>query len=842
MSTTVFEIGPFRLDPDAGVLTRDGKPMALGPRGVAVLTMLVEHATEHVAKARIIDAAWPGLVVEEHNLAVQVNAIRRILADAPGGNHWIETLPRRGYRFVGPVAKLRSDRSNTSSSPRSNLPAALTSFVGRERELVEFKRLLSRTRLVTITGVAGIGKTRLALEAASEVLDAYQDGVWIAELASIRDPLLVAGAAAYALGVPERSGKSPTELLAAHLKSRQLLLLLDNCEHLIEACAQLVETLLGEARNLSILTTSREPLRLVGEQIYALHPLSLPQPGSDVGATQASEAVQLLVERLQFQVPGFHLTAERAPAVADICIHLDGIPLAIELAAARARSLSIEQIGARLSDRFRLLASGSRTAPPRQQTLRATLDWSYDLLAEDERVVLRRLSIFPGSFIAEAASAVASDTTIDEFAVVDIQSQLVARSLVIADPGAGQMRYRLLETIRAYGLEKLGEAETMAAIQRRHAEYFCAFFKPAHDGWLCGPEQRWRDLYPQELDNLRAALDWAFAPHGDPAIGITLAAASAPVWQEISLHSEARTRLDQALACMGSDAAATDQARLFLWRGMMMSTMTPAEAVRGLERAVDLYRSLDDALGLGHALARLAGELAIMGQPERSKPLLEEAFRLTEPRGVPKVSARCHYYSGMVEAMAGDLAAARTQYEKALSLFRAAEAERQVIRMLTYIAEMDWAAGDLVSAIAGFREAIALLRVQPRRAVASTLGVTLANLSGALIEHGEPVEAMVMAREGMPLLKDGGYAWLYFDHLALRAALAGNFVTAAKLTAHADLAFAAKQSPRQQIASRAYARARVLLAQKLAPDELARLLAEGGKMSDEDACRLALED
>ncbi len=458
--TKIYEIGPFSLDPAAGVLSCGGHPVALGARAVAVLTALVKQPNQYVRKESILDAAWSGLVVEEGNLPVQILAIRRALAQAPGGERWVETLPRRGYRFVGPVTKIEDGipQERVGGCKRSNLSAPLTSFIGRERELVEIKRLLPDKRSLTIVGVGGIGKTRLALQVAVEVMDAYRDGVWLVELGSISDPLLVPTSVAQVVGVHEKSGTALTQALCAQLKARQLLLILDNCEHLVESCAALVDAVLRSAPEATIVATSREPLHVAGEQIYLLQTLSLPDPSAGVDVIRRSEAVELFVERARRQLPDFALTAARATVVAELCTHLDGIPLALELAAARVRSLSVEQINERLHDRFKLLTSKTRTVQVRQQTLRSTFDWSFDLLGEEERAVFRRLSIFPGSFTLEAASAVASDAAIDEFAVIDRLSQLVARSLVVADTNDVGARYRLLETTRSYALEKLTEA------------------------------------------------------------------------------------------------------------------------------------------------------------------------------------------------------------------------------------------------------------------------------------------------------------------------------------------------------------------------------------------------
>ena len=449
-----------------------------------------------------------------------------------------------------------------------------------------------------------------------------------------------------------------------------MLLILDNCEHLLDACATLADAVLRGAGAPTIIATSREPLHVAGEQTYPLQTLSLPEPSANAEAVARSEAVQLFVERARRQLRDFELTAARAATVAELCIHLDGIPLALELAAARVRSLSVEQINVRLHDRFKLLTGGSRTALPRQQTLRATLDWSFDLLAEDERAVLRRLAIFPGSFTLEAASAIACDEAIDEFAVTDLLSQLVERSLVVADTKDAGPRYRLLETTRAYALEKLGEAGEADAIRRRHAQYFRDRFERAYYDWLRMPDADWHAIYLPELDNVRAALDWALGAGGEPAIGIGLAAGSGPMWAMLSLFGEGVQRLKATVERVASDAPDSDQAPLWLWLGVWPAT--PAQAVTALERAIKLYRSLDDVSGLGHSLVRLGRMFVLMGRFEQAGAVLAEALPLLERANLPKLLARYFEGIGFLKMLTGDLASARVHFEKAFALCRGA--------------------------------------------------------------------------------------------------------------------------------------------------------------------------
>ena len=834
----IYELGSFRLDPEAGAVTLRGRPVHLGPRAVAVLTTLVARAGSYVPKRQILEFAWPEVVVEEGNLAVQIAAIRRVLAEE-GGERWIETLPRRGYRFVGPVTEAQQDGKTSSRDPHTNLAESSSSFIGRERELAELKRVLPHERLVTIVGVGGIGKTRLALQLAAEVVGAYPDCACFAELGPILDPALVPATVAHALGIQQRAGRPAIDSLCAGLQRRKLLLLLDNCEHLLDASAKLAGAVLAAAPGVTVMATSREPLGVAGEQTYRLNSLSLPDGGSaSSGALRRSEAVQLFVERVRKHLPSFELTQDRAVAVAEICIRLDGIPLALELAAARARSLSVEQIRARLEERFRLLTADSRTAVPRQQTLRAALDWSYDLLVEQERIVLRRLSAFPGSFTVEAASAVASDETIDDHAVIDLLSQLASRSLVSVDAPSSGVRYRMLETTRAYAQEKLVETGEADGVRQRHAHHYRGMFEHAPDDWLRLPDREWHALYGPELANIRAALDWAFDGGGDAAVGISLAGSSGLLWAMLGLFAEGLQRLETAIACVGPQTPVCQQAALWLWLGRCVDE-APKRALPAFEKAASLYRSGGDTLARSQVLVRLGRLHSLLGRFKQAEATLREARSLLDEAAPPKVMILYLGILAYLKTLTGELEDARRHYERSLALAHEAGAEFSALATLGSMANIQWALGDLAAAETATRQQLTLLRDSPV-ATRRLLGYALMNLTGLLTERGALEGALSAMREGLPLVAEDGSAWVFADHVALLAALSGRLRDAALLVGYADATWAAKEASRQPTETHAHDRVHALLRERLAGNELEPLLAEGAVLSEESARRLAL--
>lgn len=750
--------------------------------------------------------------------------------------------PEHVYQLVHPQLRQEFPALRSLETTPNNLPQQLSSFIGRERELTEVRRLLTQSRLLTLVGMGGIGKTRLSLQVAADALDAYPEGVWLVEFGSITNPMLVPTSVAQVLGVEEQARTPLTHTLCNHLKSRRLLLVLDNCEHLINACAALAAALLAAAPDIRILASSREPLHVDGEQSFPVPPLSLPDREAGLESLVRAEAAQLFIERARLQRPNFILTERQAAPLTALCAHLDGIPLALELAAARVHSLSIEEINARLTDRFKLLMSGSRTALPRHQTLRATLDWSYGLLADHERAVLNRLAIFAGGFTLDAAAAMVSEDAIDEFEAVDLLAQLVARSLVAADTDKSGTRYRLLETTRAYALEKLAEAGEVATIAGRHAAIFRELFECAYEDRNALSDVDWCAAYVPELDNLRAALDWALGPGGDAETGIALAGSSGKMWVMLSLVTEGRQRLEAAVAKLGPTTPPLLEARCWYRFGILFGNAEVSRSLMAYERAIALYRTHGDATALGGALARLGGHLARAGRTEAAEAALLEARPLLDRTSNSMLLGIWSENFGFFQAINGRPADARPHYEAALMFYRSAGADRKVLFMLSNIADMNWALGNLDGAIASFREAIDFGRRSQARSKTS-LAVPLGNLAGALTERGDLDEARAIAREAISLQQEDGTVWMWFDHYALLVELMGRHADAARLEGYANTVHSAQgMTPRQSNEARARTRLLALLTEKLAAGELERLLAEGAKMSEEEACRLALED
>jgi predicted ATPase/DNA-binding winged helix-turn-helix (wHTH) protein len=596
----VIDFGPFRLLPEKRLLLEQGAPLGLGSRAFDILVVLARRAGETVTKEELLAKVWPGVFVEEGTLRVHIGSLRRALREGLQGRNIIATVPSRGYSLVMPSVRFGSDASAPLSLPAaSQLPSSLNRVVGRKDAVAALMAQLPVERFITVVGPGGIGKTTVIVAIANALRGSYRDGIQFVDLAPMKDPSLIPSAVASLLGVSIRTD-NPMPTLVAALGTRQMLLVLDCCEHMILAAAALTEAIFVGAPGVHILATSREALRAEGERVHRLPALETPPPAERLTAEQALAfpAVQLFVERASAALDSFRLTDDNAPVVAEICRRLDGIALAIELAAGRVDSFGVNGVAARLDDRFRLLTNGRRTALHRHQTLLATLDWSYQLLHESERVVLRRLSVLAGSFTLEAASAIGAGGAVAISEIADYVANLVSASLVTAEIGEDVAYYRLLDSTRAFARIKLAESGENDWVCRRHAEYFCDFFRRADTELAATPTIQLVTECKRQLDNLRAALDWTFKREGDAALGIALTASGIVLWMNLSLVYECRRRVEAALASIAAGAHIEPRSEMQLHTalgGLLIYTQGPGpEALAALERALEIADLLDD--------------------------------------------------------------------------------------------------------------------------------------------------------------------------------------------------------------------------------------------------------
>jgi predicted ATPase/DNA-binding winged helix-turn-helix (wHTH) protein len=627
--------GKYRVFPRRGQLVAGQQVIDLGGRAFAVLLALLEAEGRIVTKEELLKRVWSGTLVDEHTISVHISNIRRALGE---DRDLIATDSGRGYRFTGAISSVGSERGVDVALGvvQTNITAPLSALVGRETALSELSELLSAHRLVTLAGAGGIGKTRLATEVARVILPSLPGGAWIAELAPLGDSKLVAATIATALGMSLGSNGDLVECLKA-MSSGEMLLVLDNCEHVVDWVAHLAELLLRSIPALRILATSQETLGAEGEYVYQVSPLEVPPEGfADVDRISRFSAVQLFAKRVNVADQAFLLSDQTATTVGTICRRLDGIPLAIELAAARVETLGLMEVAKRLGDRFRLLTGGRRTALPRHRALWATLEWSCGLLEEREQTIFRRLGIFANGFTLAGAAAVAGGKDIDHIAVADVVTSLVKKSLVTADVRRMIPRYRLLETTRAYALEKLADRAEFVLAAGRHAVFFRQLLEGMETdcGALPAPELMAR--YAPEIDNVRAALEWSFGHDEDLQTGVALAAASIPLWALLSLFDECRDWTARALARLGEGAAA-GRHEMLLQAALGMSLMWakgPVSAVcEAWKRSLSLAEALSDTEYQVRALYGLWVFHLRIAELRQALSLAEQLKRVAETAG-----------------------------------------------------------------------------------------------------------------------------------------------------------------------------------------------------------------
>jgi predicted ATPase/DNA-binding winged helix-turn-helix (wHTH) protein len=602
-STDIIAFGPFRLFATERLLEKDGVPLNLGSRALDLLVVLIERATEVVSKRELMARVWPNLAVDEGSLRFHIASLRKVLGERQSGVRYVANVAGRGYCFVAPISRSAAKpplAESFAAERAAKLPARLLRMVGRDEAVQTISAQLLGQRFVTIVGPGGIGKTTVAVSVAHAQLAEFGGAVHFVELGALDDPSLVPSALASTLGLSVNSD-CPIQAVLAFVRDQRMLLVLDSCEHVIEPAAAVAERIVREASQVHILATSRESLRVEGEQVHCLPSLEYPPEAAGLTAAEAMSfpAVRLFVERLTASGDPFVLSDADAPIVADLCRRLDGIALAVELAASRVASLGLRGTAALLDSQFRLLWQGRRTALPRHQTLCATLDWSHKLLPQFERVVLRRLAVFVGSFSLEAAESVAAGNTGDGGQIMEAVASLVAKSLIATEIGATSVRYRLLDTTRAYAQGKLIGSDEAAAVALRHATYYCELLERTESAASQLSTHIVPAAHREHVSNIRAALEWTFSAKGDLDLGIALAAASAPLFLEMSLLSECRAWMERAIAV--HDAAPWDARReMEIQAALALSLMftkrdcgeVRAAVVRGLALADELGYSL----------------------------------------------------------------------------------------------------------------------------------------------------------------------------------------------------------------------------------------------------------
>lgn len=754
------------------------------------------------------------------------------------GAHRLKDLthPEQVYQLVAPDLPGEFPPLRSLEALPNNLPLQLTSFVGREVEILTITETLAKHRLVTLVGAGGVGKTRLALQVGAELLEGYPDGVWLLEQAPISDGALVPTALASIFQVREGEHRSITEALVHSLKPRHAVIIFDNCEHVVEAAARLIDTILRNCPQIRIIATTRQGLGIAGEAVHRVASLAVPMPSRDLTAEEAMRhgAVALFVERAIAATETFRLTDQNAFVVARLCQRLDGIALAIELAAPRLKALSIEQLEAKLSERFRILTGGSRTALPRQQTMRALVDWSYELLTDDEKQLFRRLAVFGGGWTLDAATAICADETIEDWMILDLLQSLVDKSMVVAELSGSEQRYRLLESTRQYAHELLQKSGELEPMQTRHAAYFLDYARQAAGRYWMTPTIAWIAVLLPENDNLRGALDWAFGEKRDLELGAALAGYLYRYWFLSSFEAEGRARIEAAIALGDQITSKETMAALWLGRTYLSTLIIPWLEVRPwAQRALELNREVGNAHGTITAIGEVAETHLRLSEYDEADRYLVEALSLAEKTGDRRLVgtvkikiARNLHFSGRSDE-------ARQRYAEVVSIARAAGDHRLKNVAIGNLAEIEFNLGNAERALELAREISGEAgdRVSDRY-------VTLNNIAAYLIYLGRLEEACAAALDGLRSSRNSQaeiHTAISVLHIAAIAAKSGDLTRGARLFGYASNVFKVKGFTAEATEKQEFDTVDELLRRELKDSERESLMKEGASLSEDQA-------
>lgn len=835
----------FELDTSERLLYRDGQPLSLGARAIALLTALLGRPGRLLTKAELLDQVWPGLVVEENNLQVQVSALRKVL-----GANMIVTVPGRGYRFVRSVRvdepglepahpPLRADRPSRTWHNRAGaqalsvLPAQTARLLGRERDLAALDAWLP-TALITLVGPSGMGKTALALAAAHRWQPDRPDGSAWVDLSNLRDPEQVVTVVAQGLGLSLSPDRDCATLVDA-LRAMQVLIVLDNAEQVLAAVAGLAAAILAGAPGVRMLVTSQVPLKVAGERVFRLAPLAVPLPHSSPREALAHGAVELFVDQVRAVDRHFELQPAQVPEVVRLCQRLDGLPLAIKLAAARVPLLGLSGVIDRLDERFQLLTGQQVGVADRHQTLQAALDWSHALLEPAEQAMFRRMAVFSGSFPLSLVSILGQvdpgGQGLDEWRLLDTLAALVDRSLVEVE-GGEQPRYRLLDSVRAYALLKLQASGEVPGLQRLHAQAVADLLDVAHDSFWTSPDAAWLTRYAADIDNARVALEWA--TEHEPNLGVRLLGAAAPLFLLSGLAQQAR-QLGQALvptaAVLGSAPEAT---RFWLEGSRLHWGIDNARVLAWAQRAGDGARLARDVRGvyLGLHGQVVSGLL----DAEQAHQALREMVRLEASAWPPRLLAQRLLAEVGVLRSQERMADARRSCQGLIVQAQAAGLEGVLSAALSDLAAICLALGDTDGAMRVSQQILARSRLRRDNFVVHAL----ATLACVAFVRGELVQARASLLDFTAASRSRGWEWLglYAGLLALLAALEGRTEAAARL-----LGFVDQQQPRSNVrdvmAVYARTRAGALVEDELEPTVLSRLLEQGRHLDPDAVCAWA---